>query len=45
MFVVTNWAKPLNVDISGLKNLTAYHARIAARPSAQAAMKHEGLTK
>lgn len=45
MFVVTNWAKPLNVDISHLKRLTAYQARIAARPSAQAAMKHEGLIK
>ncbi|RQP25825.1 glutathione transferase GstA [Piscinibacter terrae] len=45
LFVVTNWTKPLGLDISGLKHLTAHHARVGARPSAQAAMKHEGLTK
>jgi glutathione S-transferase len=45
LFVVTNWTKPLGLDISGLKHLNAHHARVGARPSAQAAMKHEGLTK
>ena len=45
LFTMTNWAPKLGVDISGLANLAAYHARIAARPAVQAAMKEEGLTK
>lgn len=45
LFTVTNWAKPTNVDISGLKNLLAYRERIAARPAVQTAMKAEGLLK
>ncbi|MBK6614833.1 glutathione transferase GstA [Ottowia sp.] len=43
LFTVTNWAKPVGLDISGLKNLAAYRERIAARPAVQAAMKAEGL--
>jgi len=45
LFTVTNWAKPTNLDISGLANLTAYRERVGARPAVQAAMKAEGLLK
>ncbi len=45
LFTVTNWAKPTNVDISGLANLAAYRERVGARPGVQAAMKAEGLLK
>ncbi|MEO7401235.1 MAG: glutathione transferase GstA [Polaromonas sp.] len=45
LFTVTNWAPNVGVDITGLANLTAYRARIAARPAVQAAMKEEGLTR
>lgn len=43
LFTVTNWAKRVEIDISGLANLVAYRARVAARPAVQAAMKAEGL--
>ena len=43
LFTVTNWAPKVGVDISGLENLVAYRARVAARPAVQAAMKEEGL--
>ena len=43
LFTVTNWAKPLGLDLSGFKNLVAYRERVAARPAVQAAMKAEGL--
>lgn len=43
LFTVTNWAKPLNIDLSALKNLVAFRERVAARPAVQAAMKAEGL--
>lgn len=43
LFVVTNWAQPLNVDLSPFKNLLAFRERVAARPAVQAAMKTEGL--
>ena len=43
LFTVTNWAKPMHIDLSGLKNLSAYRERIAARPAVQRAMKAEGL--
>ena len=45
LFTVTNWAQPVGLDISHLKNLAAYRERIAARPAVQAAMKAEGLLK
>jgi len=45
LFTVLNWTKPTNIDIAQFKNLTAYHARIGARPAVQSAMKAEGLTK
>ena len=45
LFTVTNWAAFVGMDISGLANLAAYRARVAARPAVQAAMKAEGLLK
>lgn len=45
LFTVTNWAKPTNLDISGLANLAAYRERVGARPGVGAAMKAEGLLK
>jgi glutathione S-transferase len=45
LFTVSNWAKPMNIDLSQRKNLLAYRERIAARPAVQEAMKLEGLVK
>ena len=43
LFTVSNWTVPMQVDISHLKNLAAFRARMLARPAVQAAMKAEGL--
>jgi len=43
LFVVTNWAQKLKVDLSGFPNLQAFQARVKARPAVQTAMKDEGL--
>jgi glutathione S-transferase len=45
LFTVTNWCKPVGIDISALKHLGAFMARMAARPAVQEAMKAEGLIK
>lgn len=45
LFTVTNWAPRVGVDITGLANINAFRARMAARPAVQAAMQHEGLLK
>ena len=45
LFVVAGWSGYVGVDISGLQNLKAWSARVAARPAVQAAMKAEGLLK
>jgi glutathione S-transferase len=45
LFTVTNWASVVKLDISSFANITAYRARMAARPAVQAAMKAEGLLK
>jgi len=45
LFVMLSWADRMNFDLSGLPNLMAYKARIAARPNVQAALKMEGLLK
>jgi len=45
LFVVANWTQYVGIDIKGLTNLTAYMARVAARPAVQEAMKAEGLIK
>ena len=43
LFVVTQWAKNLGIDLSGLGNIAAFDARMAADPGVQAALKAEGL--
>jgi glutathione S-transferase len=45
LFTVTNWTRPTGLDISSLTNLSAFMARVAARPAVQEAMKAEGLLK
>ncbi|MBS0444916.1 MAG: glutathione transferase GstA [Proteobacteria bacterium] len=45
LFTVTNWTQYIGVDISGLKNLSAFQARMAARPAVQEALRAEGLLK
>ena len=45
LFTVSNWTKPVGVDISGLAHLGAFMGRMAARPAVQEAMKAEGLIK
>ena len=45
LFTVTNWAKPMGIDLSALPNVSAFMARVAARPAVQEAMKAEGLIK
>jgi glutathione S-transferase len=45
LFTVSNWTAPTQVDIADLANLQAFRQRMLARPSVQAAMKHEGLIK
>jgi glutathione S-transferase len=45
LFVVTNWAGFLKVDLSGFPNVMAFQRRVASRPAVQAAMKAEGLLK
>ncbi len=43
LFVVTQWAKKMEVDLSGFDNLKAFDHRMAADAGVQAAMKAEGL--
>lgn len=43
LFAVANWANFTEIDLSRWPNLAALVARVAARPSAQMAMKAEGL--
>ena len=45
LFTVTNWAKPMGIDLSHLDKLVAYRQRIGERPAVIAAMKAEGLIK
>lgn len=45
LFVVTNWAKFVGLDLSHLSALQAFMQRVAARPAVQAALKAEGLIK
>ena len=45
MFVMLAWADRNKFDLSGLSNLKAYQARIAARPAVQAALKMEAQPK
>lgn len=43
LFVVTQWAKKLGIDLAGLSNLDAFDKRMASDAGVQAAMKAEGL--
>ncbi|MBY5978566.1 glutathione transferase GstA [Phaeobacter italicus] len=43
LFVVSNWANFTGINLSGWPNLAAFVSRSANRPSAQAAMRAEGL--
>lgn len=42
-FTILNWGPMVGFDTTQWKNITAYLARVAARPTVQAAMKAEGL--
>lgn len=43
LFVVTGWAKYVNLDLSDLPNLQKFIATVKARPAVKAAMQAEGL--
>lgn len=43
LFVMVNWKDFVKVDLSAFQNLIAFHARVAARPAVQAALRAEGL--
>ena len=45
LFTMANWTTGIGVDISAMRNLGAFQARMAVRPAVQAAMKAEGLLK
>jgi glutathione S-transferase len=45
LFTVTNWAKPVGIDLSPYPNVQAWHSRVGARPKVQEALKAEGLSK
>lgn len=45
LFVVTNWAKGVGLDLASFPSLLAFQKRVAARPAVQAAMQAEGLLK
>jgi glutathione S-transferase len=43
LFVMTNWANSLKVDLTAWSNVGALRERVLARPKVQEAMKTEGL--
>ena len=45
LFTILRWADGKHIDTSSLKNLTAYKARVAARPHVKAVLLAEGLIK
>jgi len=45
LYVMLRWAEGMKFDLSGLPNLMAYMARVAARPKVQEALVKEGLVK
>ena len=45
LFTLSNWSRHVGIDTSGMANLTAFMARMTARPAVQEAMKAEGLLK
>ena len=45
LFTVANWGQWVGIDIGQWPALKAHHARVAARPKVQEALKAEGLLK
>jgi glutathione S-transferase len=45
LFTVTNWSRPTGIDLSAFPKLSAFMARVGARPAVQEAMTAEGLLK
>jgi glutathione S-transferase len=45
LFVISNWARGVDVDLAPYANVLAYRKRVGVRPAVQAAMKAEGLIK
>jgi glutathione S-transferase len=45
LFTVANWGQYVGIDIGQWPALKAHHARVAARPKVQEALKAEGLIK
>jgi len=45
LFVVVGWSKHVGIDTSKYPNLSAYLARVGARPKVHEALKAEGLVK
>lgn len=43
LFVVSNWARSVNLDLSPYPNILALRKRIGARPAVQEAMRKENL--
>ena len=43
LFTILRWSGRVKLDLSPYKNVTAYMARVEARPKVQEAMKAEGL--
>jgi glutathione S-transferase len=43
LFVVTNWAGHIKLDLSAFPNVLAFQKRIGARPAVQQALRAEGL--
>ncbi len=41
LFTVTNWARPMGIDLTPHKHLVAYRERVAARPAVQEALNAE----
>lgn len=45
LFVVLNWARAVDVDLSSFANILQFQERVAKRPAVQSALKAEGLVK
>jgi glutathione S-transferase len=43
LFVVSRWSPRVGIDLAKWPNLSAFIARVAARPKVQEALKAEGL--
>ncbi len=43
LFTVAGWSKYVNIDLAPYANLSAFMARVAARPKVKEALKAEGL--